>query len=97
MEAQIWPLLVLLLVLRYYKELFLTVNSISHVNMQRSFYVLGELNSEKSGGIYRRERQRERERGERRSEGEWGTCCEDSYRTVSLERTKLKVYLHSVL
>lgn len=65
MEAQIWPLLVLLLVLRYYKELFLTVNSISHVNLQRSFYVLGELNSEKSGGIHRRERQRERERGEK--------------------------------
>lgn len=34
----------LLLLLKYYKEMFLTVNSAVHVNLQHSLYVLGELN-----------------------------------------------------
>lgn len=43
-------LAVVVLSLRYYKEMFSTTTSISHVNLLHSFYVLNELNSEKSGG-----------------------------------------------
>lgn len=34
----------LLLILKYYKEMFLTINSAVHANLQHSLYVLGELN-----------------------------------------------------
>lgn len=66
----------------------LTVNSILHVKLQCSFDVLGELNSERSGGIHGGRRGREEQRG---SEWEWGTCCEESYRGVSLELAKLSL------
>lgn len=66
----------------------LTVNSVLHVSLQCGFDVLGELNSEKSGGI----RGGGRETGEQRGfEWEWGTCCEESYRAVSLELAKLSL------
>lgn len=43
--------------------MFLTIMSISHVNLLHSFYVLKELNSERSGGDEGREGETEREMG----------------------------------